>query len=188
MGYFANAGLFLLNTFFGLYIYAVLLRFLLQTVRADFYNPVAHFLLVVTNPPLKPLRRVIPGLFGIDLASVVLLLILELIFQSLVATLLHQSLTPAVLVVKSVFGLADSVLTLYLVAILVVVILSWVNPYPNPLSQLLGRLTQPLLRPARRLLPAGGGIDFSPMLVGVVLVLAQMALPYLEYAVLELFR
>lgn len=188
MGYFTNAGLFLLNTFFGLYIYAVLLRFLLQTVRADFYNPVAHFLLIVTNPPLKPLRRVIPGLFGIDMASVVLLLVLELIFQSLIAMLLNHPLTPGSLFIKSIFGLADSVLTLYLVAILVVVVLSWVNPYPNPLSQLLGRLTQPLLRPARQLLPAGGGIDFSPMLVGVVLVLAQMALPYMEQTVLGLFR
>lgn len=188
MGYFTNAGLFLLNTLFGLYIYAVLLRFLLQMVRADFYNPIAHFLLVVTNPPLKPLRRVIPGLYGIDLASIVLLLILELIFQSLVATLLNQPIAPGLLVIKSVFGLAGNVVTLYLVAILVVVILSWVNPYPNAMSQLLGRLTGPLLRPARQLLPATGGIDFSPMVVGVVLVLIQMALPYLEYAVIGMLR
>jgi YggT family protein len=186
MGYFANAGLFLLNTLFGLYIYAVLLRFLLQWVRADFYNPVAQFLVTITNPPLKPLRRVIPGLYGIDLASVVLLVLLELVFQSLLAMLLGQSLTLGALLVKGLFGLINSVLTLYLVAILVVVILSWVNPYPNPLGQMLGRLTQPLLRPVRQRLPSAGGIDFSPMLVMLVLVLVQMAVPYLERNVLGL--
>ena len=188
MSYFTNAGLFLLNTLFGLYIYAVLLRFLLQLVRADFYNPVAHFLLVITNPPLKPLRRLIPGLYGIDMASVVLLLVLELVFQSLLAALLNHSLTVVTLLVKSVFGLVSSTLSLYLFSILIVVILSWVNPYPNPLSQMLRRLTDPLLRPARQRLPTAGGIDFSPMLVMVVIVLVQMAVPYLEQGVLDILR
>jgi len=188
MGYFANAGLFLLNVFFGLYIYAVLLRFLLQLVRADFYNPIAHVLVSITNPPLKPLRRVIPGLYGIDLASVVLLVLLQGLFEILVATLLSQPLLPAVLLVKVIFGLAHSVLNIYLFSILIVVILSWINPYPNALSQLLARLTQPLLYPVRRRLPATAGIDFSPMVVMLVIALIQMALPYLEHEALSLFR
>lgn len=189
MDYFTVAGHFLLTTVFGLFIYAVLLRFLLQQVRADFYNPVAQFLVNLTNPLLKPLRRVVPGLFGIDMASVVLLMLLELVLQSLLAMLLSQPLTATLLLVKSFYGLLSSLLTLYLVAILVVVILSWVNPYPNPLSQLLGRITQPLLRPARRLLPvSGGGIDFSPLLVSLVLILLQMAVPFLERGTLEFLR
>jgi YggT family protein len=188
MSYFTNAGLFLLNTFLGLYIYAVLLRFLLQLVRADFHNPVAHFLVVITNPPLKPLRRLVPGLYGIDMASVVLLLVLELLFQSLLGALLNHPLTASTLLVKSVFGLVNSTLSVCLFSILIVVILSWINPYPNPVSQMLGRLTEPLLRPARRRLPTAGGIDFSPMLVMVVIVLVQMAVPYVEQGVLDILR
>ena len=188
MGYFTNAGLFLLNIVFGLYIFAVLLRFLLQLTRADFYNPIAQFLVTVTNPPLKPLRRVIPGLYGIDLASVVLLLLLELIFQTLLATLLNQALTPTTLLVKGVFDLLHTTLNIFLFGILIVVILSWLNPYPNAISQLLNQLTGPVLRPIRRMLPAFSGIDLSPMLAMVVLVLLQMALPYLERGTLDLLR
>ena len=76
-GYFGNAGVFLINTVFGLYILIVMLRFLLQLVRGDFYNPVSQFLVKVTSPALVPLRRVIPGLFGIDFAAVFLLLVLQ---------------------------------------------------------------------------------------------------------------
>ena len=74
-GYFTEAGVFLIQFIFGLYILAVLLRFLLQLVRADFYNPISQFLVALTNPPLRPLRRLIPGLWGIDLASVLLLFV-----------------------------------------------------------------------------------------------------------------
>jgi len=188
MGYFSNAGLFLLNVIFGLYIFAVLLRFLLQLVRADFYNPIAQFLVTITNPPLKPLRRVIPGLYGIDFASLVLLLLLELIFQTLLAMLLNQSVTVTTLLVRGIFDLLHSTLNVFLFGILIMVILSWINPYPNALSQLLGRLTEPLLRPARRAIPSLAGIDLSPMLVMLVLVLMQMALPYLERGALDLLR
>lgn len=188
MSYFTNAGLFLLDVIFGLYIYAVLLRFLLQQVRADFSNPIAHFLVVITNPPLKPLRRVIPGFFGIDVASIVLLLILEFVFQSLLASLFSQPWLPGIIVVKSVFHLVLCTLNIYLFGILILVILSWINPYPNAVSQLIGRLADPLLRPARRRIPAFSGIDLSPMAVMVVLVLVQMAVPYLERSVLDLFR
>ncbi len=184
MDYFTNAGLFLLDVLFGLYIYAVLLRFLLQQVRADFYNPVAHFLVVVTNPALKPLRRVIPGLYGIDLASIVLLLLLEFAFQSLLVALLNQPWLPGFILVRGVFHLLLSTLNVYLFGILIVVILSWINPYPNAVSQLLGRLTEPVLRPVRRWIPPFSGIDLSPMVAMLAIVLMQMAVPYLERGVL----
>jgi len=188
MGYFSNAGLFLLNVIFGLYIFAVLLRFLLQLVRSDFYNPIAQFLVAVTNPPLKPLRRVIPGMYGVDFASLVLLLLLELVFQTLLAMLLNQSVTVATLLVLGIFDLLHSTLNVFLYGILIMVILSWINPYPNALSQLLVRLTEPLLRPVRQTIPSFSGIDLSPMIVMVGIALAQMALPYLERGTLDLIR
>ena len=174
MGYFSNAALFLVETFFGLYIFAVLLRFLLQRVRADFHNPIAQFLVAITNPPLKPLRRVIPGLFGIDLASVLLLLILEAVRAALIYFLAGQAFHPGAIVLSGVVDLLRATSNLFLFAILIRVILSWVNPYPNAATQLLARLTDPLLRPAQRMIPPFSGVDLSPMLVMIGLVLMQM--------------
>lgn len=185
-GYFTDAGMFLVETLFGLYILAVLLRFLLQVVRADFYNPLAQFLVALTNPPLKPLRRLIPGLFGIDFASVVLLLLLEAARVVLLAVLAGAPLRPEVIAFNSIADLLQVTLNVYLFAILIRVVLSWLNPYPNPASQLLIRLTEPLLRPARRLLPPFSGVDFSPMAVMLALVLVQMLVlrPLLHYGAL----
>jgi YggT family protein len=127
-------------------------------------------------------------MYGIDAASLVLLLLLELVFQTLLASLLNQPVTVATLLVKGVFDLLHSTLNIFLFGILIMVLLSWINPYPNALSQLLGRLTEPLLRPARQTIPPFSGIDLSPMLVMIGIVLTQMALPYLERGVLNLVR
>ncbi len=172
--YFTDAGVFLVETLFGLYILAVLLRFLLQLVRADFYNPLAQFLVAVTNPALKPLRRVTPGLFGIDIASVVLLLLLEALRLILIGLLLNQPLHPGVMAFNGIVDLIQLTLNIYLFGILIRVVLSWLNPYPNAASQILARLTDPLLRPARRLIPPFSGVDLSPMVVILVLILVQM--------------
>lgn len=176
-GYFTEAGVFLIQFVFGLYILAVLLRFLLQMVRADFYNPISQFLVVLTNPPLRPLRRLIPGLWGIDLASVLLLLLLTGL-QWLLIFLLTTHTYPS-LVGLAVYSLADLLkLTLYVFygALFIRIIMSWINPYTqqNPALNLVVRLTEPLMRPARRLLPATGGIDFSPLLIFLALGLMQI--------------
>jgi YggT family protein len=84
--------------------------------------------------------------------------------------------------------LLQATLNVYLFGILIRVILSWISPYPNALSQMLARLTEPLLRPARRLIPPISGIDFAPMVVLLAITLVQMALPYLLRAGLELIR
>ncbi len=174
-GFLSQAGLLLVNTLFGMYILAVLVRFLLQRVRADFYNPLAQFLVTVTNPPLLPLRRMIPGLFGIDWASVVLLFALEVIEQYLIALLRGYHLTAPMLAVLSLSPLADLTLYVFLFAILARVILSWIVPYQrDPIMQLLVSLTEPLLRPARRIIPPIGGLDLSPVVVMIVLELAVM--------------
>lgn len=176
-GYFTEAGVFLIQFIFGFYILAVLLRFLLQLVRADFYNPISQFLVVITNPPLRPLRRLIPGLWGVDLASVLLLFILTAL-QWLLIYLLRIHTYPALLGL-AVYSLADLFkLTLYVYygALFIRIIVSWINPYnqQNPALNLVVRLTEPLMRPARRLLPAMGGVDFSPMLVFLALGLTQI--------------
>ncbi|MBI3576111.1 MAG: YggT family protein [Gammaproteobacteria bacterium] len=170
--YFLQAGVFLVEAAFGFYLLAVLLRFLFQLLRADFYNPVAQFLVALTNPPLLPLRRAIPGLFGIDLASVVLLAVLKLTELYLIGWI--RDFTPAFAGVALVGSAQLLRLTIYvyIVAILARVILSWVNPYgshSNPAMGLLWSLTEPLLRRARRLIPAIGGLDLSPIGVFIAL-------------------
>ena len=176
-GYFGNAGVFLINTVFGTYILIVMLRFLLQLVRGDFYNPVSQFLVKATSPVLVPLRRVIPGLFGIDFASVLLLLVLQISQIVLVGLIKGYAFQPLGLVVMSIAELASLTLNIFFFSILIQVILSWVNPGSyNPITALLYGLNEPLLRPARRLIPPVSGFDFSPLVVGVALKLVEMTL------------
>ena len=175
MGYFGNAAVFLIQTVFGLYILAVLLRFLLQWVHADFYNPVSQFLVKMTTPLLRPLRRVIPGFAGIDVASVVLMLVLQIIELALVALLLNQPMSVSGLLVLAVAALLALRIKVFFFSILIQVILSWVRPGDHsPVSLLLYQLNEPLLAPARRIIPTFSGLDLSPILVLVLLQLSLM--------------
>jgi YggT family protein len=169
--YFNQAGLYLIQLVFGFYILLVLLRLLFQLVRASFYNPVSQFIVTLTQPPLHFLRRFIPGLFGVDLAAVVLLVALQVLEIYLIAWL--QGATPAAggVIVVAVAQLIEFTIYVYIVAILVRVVLSWVNPYGtrHPVGDLLNSLTEPMLAPARRLIPPIGGLDLSPIAVFVLL-------------------
>ena len=175
--YLADPLVFLIRTLFGLYIAVVLIRFMLQWARADFYNPISQFVVRVTAPVLRPLRQIIPGYGGMDLASLVLAWALKAVELALIAGLLGHGGPLLGALAWAVPALLELVIDLFLFAILIRVVLSWVNPDPyNPAVALLDRLTDPILRPAQRLLPPIGGIDLSPMLVMVGLVLLQMLL------------
>ncbi|MDX1656456.1 MAG: YggT family protein [Candidatus Competibacteraceae bacterium] len=170
-----EAGLFLVNTLFGLYILAVMLRFLLQWARADFYNPIVQFLVKITNPPLLPLRRFIPGLMGLDMAAVVLLVVLQFVELSLVSGMQGYSPGFGQLMVLSLAQLLELLLNVFIFAIIIQAILSWINPNPyNPAMALLNQLTYPVLRPARQLLPPVSGIDLSPLIALVALYLVRI--------------
>jgi len=165
---------FLIQVVFGLYTLAVLLRFLLQAVRADFHNPVSQFVVRITAPLLKPLRRIVPAVRGYDLASLLLAWLLKALELSIIGALFGAAAFPATLV-WAVPALVSLVINIFLFATLIVVILSWINPQGyNPAMVILHRLTAPLLEPARRLIPPIGGIDLSPMLVMVGLYLLEM--------------
>ncbi len=176
-GYLANPIIFLIQTLFGLYILAVLLRFLLQVVRADFYNPISQFLVKATNPPLKVMRRIIPGLGGIDLSSLILAWLLKSIEILLILLVGGGAVNLLAPLLWAIPELVELVINIYLFGILIQVILSWVSPGNyNPAVGLLYSLTSPLLRPAQKLLPPMGGLDLSPMLVMIGLVLLKMLL------------
>ncbi len=172
-----TATVFLIQTVFGFYILAVMLRFLLQWVRADFYNPLVQFLVRITNPPLLPLRRIVPGYRGLDLAAVVLAFALQLIEVLLVALLFGRPLGVGGLLLLTVMELLKLLINIYLWGIIIQAVLSWVNPDPrHPAARVLSQLTAPLLRPARRVLPPISGVDLAPMLVVVALIFVSLLL------------
>lgn len=171
-----TATLFLIQTVFGFYILAIMLRFLLQCVRADFYNPLVQFLVRITNPPLLPLRRYIPGYRGLDVASLVLAFVLQLVEMLLVMLLLGKGSFGS-LILLSLVELLKLLINIYLWGVVIQVVLSWVNPDPyHPATRLLRQLTAPLLRPAQRLIPPIAGIDLSPMLVIFALIFISLLL------------
>jgi YggT family protein len=160
----ASALAYLVGTLIDLYVAAVLLRLLLQWVRADFYNPVCQFLIKVTNPALVPLRRVIPAIGRLDTASVVLMLALEMLGAWLIGVIISTSPGLPGLLVYSVIKLASTLLSTYFFLIIVAVILSWVGArLRHPVVPLVYQLTEPVLRPFRRIIPPIAGIDLSPL-------------------------
>ncbi len=176
-GYLATPAIFLIQVIFGAAILLVLLRFLLQWVRANFYNPVSQFIVQVTSPVLSPMRRVIPSLGGIDTASLVLIWVLQAVELMLVVSIAGLGFHFIGAFLWAIPALVELVLNLYLVIILIQVIISWVNPGAyNPALTLLDNLAEPLLSPARRMLPPMSGLDLSPMLVMIGIVLLKMLL------------
>ncbi len=185
----------IINTLFDLYILLVLLRFLLQVFRADFYNPVSQFIVKATTPPLRYFRRIIPSVSGQDAASLVLCLTL-IYLKFLLLRLLDIPAVPianitAPIVAVSypgliIYAFADLIsltLTVFLVAIIIQVILSWVNPAQhNPVAGLVNSLASPALRPFRKIIPSLGGLDLSPLFATLgILVLKMLIIPPIIY-------
>ncbi len=160
----ASAFSYLLGTLIDLYVAAVLLRLLLQWVRADFYNPLCQFLVKVTNPVLVPLRRVIPPIGRLDTASVVLMLALE--FAGIWGI---SQIGSAVMNIQQIvaFGAIKLMMTLlmtYFFLIIALVILSWIGSRSHhPVVPLVYQLTEPVLKPFRKFIPPIAGLDLSPL-------------------------
>jgi len=160
----ARAFSYLVSTLFDLYIVAVILRLLLQWVRADFYNPLSQFLVRVTNPLLVPVRRVVPSIGRLDTASVVLALGLETVGLWLVSAINSISVSWSQLFLLAITKLLMAVLWLYFFLILAAVVLSWAGARArHPIIPLVFQLTEPVLRPFRKLVPPIAGIDLSPL-------------------------
>lgn len=171
-----TAAVYILQTIGSLYLLIVLLRFILQLVRADFYNPVSQFIVRATHPLLKPLRKVIPSLAGLDLASLVLAILLQLLLMALTLMLLGYGLdNPLQLLVWSIIGVTALFLKVFFFALIISVILSWVaQGSHNPTAILINQICEPLLAPIRRILPSMGGLDLSPIVAFLLLNLIDM--------------
>ncbi|MDT8319068.1 MAG: YggT family protein [Xanthomonadales bacterium] len=155
---------FLVRTLIDLYVTAVLIRLLLQWVRADFYNPVCQFLIRITNPLLLPLRRLVPSIGRIDTASLALMLLLEILGVWVVSRMGSMPLDFTGIVSFSFIKLIAMLLTTYFFLIIAEVILSWVGGgVRHPAIPLVYQLTVPVLRPFQKLIPPIAGIDLSPL-------------------------
>lgn len=169
---FAEALIYIIQTLGSLYLLIILLRFILQLVRADFYNPLSQFTVKATQPLLKPLRRIIPGLGGLDLASLVLAILVQLLLM--VVVILIAGANPAgvglQLLVWAIIAVTSLFLKIFFFAMIISVILSWVAPGSyNPGAQLVNQICEPLLAPFRKLLPNLGGLDISPIFAFIAL-------------------
>ncbi len=186
-GYLLSPLMLIINTLFDLYILLVLLRFLLQMLRADFYNPISQFIVKLTTPPLRPLRRVIPSVSGQDTAAIVLCLLLLFAKFMLMRALSIPSVAIGGYLAQIgtvgyggllVFCLADLVALLFnvfLIAVIIKVVLSWISPgHYNPVIGLIDKIAQPVLRPIQKLIPPMGGLDLSPLFATLAILVAKM--------------
>ena len=175
---------YLVQTLLGLFLIAMLLRFLLQTVRADFYNPISQFVVKLTNPLVIPLRAIIPSYAGIDFASLVLVFLLQMAGIALVFLLRLGTLPPLhSLVLGAMLGVVALLVQFYIFALLATIILSWVaQGSRHPAILLLYQVTEPIMAPFRKLLPAMGGLDFSPIIVFILINVIQIVISHMAAA------
>ena len=160
----AQIAILLVDVIFSLYIGAVLLRLLLGLARADFHNPLSQFLVKVTNPVLIPMRRFIPAIGSIDTSAVVLAFVLTLIKTSLLVLLNSGDLHFPASIFFALGELIKTTIWVYIFALIIQAIISWVgNTQGNPLIPLVNSLTNPLLKPIRKVVPLIGMMDLSPL-------------------------
>jgi len=175
--YATHATVFLIQTVFGLFLMLVMLRLILQIVRADFYNPISQFIVKTTSWALKPLRRIIPGLGGIDLAAIVLMLGIQMLLLFLIGIARGMTVPVAGLAVLSIAELINLLFTVYMITIIAQAILSWIGPGThNPLTSLMYSINEPVLRPVRRVIPVISGIDLSPLIALILIQLLKIVL------------
>lgn len=171
---------FVVDTIFHLFILAALVRFWMQALKAPVRNPIAQFSMALTDWAVKPLRRVIPGLFKLDLASLVVAWLGEYALQVIILLLNDAPLAanPGVLPIVLFLAFVKLIrLSVYIMigAVLIQALLSWVNPY-HPIAPFFNALTQPFMKPFRKAVPLIGGVDITPVLVLILLQLVLMLL------------
>ncbi len=179
MGVVGSSIALIVNALGGLYLLAILLRFLLQIARADFYNPVSQAVVRVTDPMVRLLRGFIPGYKGVDFSTLVLALVFEGIAICVMILLYGGSIPSIGFVVTYAFvGVLYFIINIYYYAIIASIIMSFVmlfsgNMNPHPILQLIWQLTEPVMAPIRKVVPPMGGLDFSPIFIFIAIRLIQ---------------
>ena len=179
MGVFESSAVLLVNAIGGIYLLAILLRFLLQIARADFYNPVSQAVVRLTDPMVRIFRSFIPGYRGIDFSSLILALLVEALAICLMFLMYERSIPSLDFIITfAVVGVSYFIVNIYYYAIIGSIIMSFVmmfsgNMNPHPILHLIWQLTEPVMGPIRRVIPPMGGLDFSPIFIFIVIGLIQ---------------
>ncbi len=176
MDTFAQAATYLIQTLGSLYLGVLVLRFLLQYLRADFQNPISQFLIRATHTPTRPIRKLLPTYRSFDGATLLLAVLLQWLVIQLTASINGAGLVNIAYVLAwAVIGILSLILNIYLYGLLAVIILSWVAPHANhPAIILLHQLIEPAMAPFRRLIPPIGGLDLSPIFMFLVINLIRI--------------
>jgi YggT family protein len=190
----SSALLFIVTTAFGLFTLALLLRFYLQWARAPYRNPLSQFLHALTDFMVLPARRFIPGLWGLDIATLGIAWLAQLVEVFLVLQIRGIEFGPEAglaflaLALMAAVTLVKLSLYIIMVAVIVQAVLTWINPY-SPIMPLLNSMSRPFLRVFQRRIPPIGNVDLSPLFVVIVCQLLLMApVAYLEVSVSRLFQ
>ena len=173
-----NAIYFLITTLFDLYLGALLLRVLLQIVRADFYNPLSQLLWKVTNPIAMPLTKLLPRLPKLDIAGLVALLLVAIIYVILVGWMFSTGISAPATLYYAVLKCLVLTVNVYSFTLFVQAIISWIGSgVNNPAANVLFSLNEPLLRRVRRFIPPVSGLDLSPLVVILALQVVNRLIP-----------
>ncbi|MGY8844092.1 MAG: YggT family protein [Gammaproteobacteria bacterium] len=174
--YFSDATIYLANVVLGSYGFIIMIRLVLQLVEADFYNPICKAIHSITNPVLKPVRAFLPHFKRIDSASLLMVIVFEII-AVWVTLKLKSSMSPSLLglIVLSLGSTLGEFVRIFTWSIIIQAFLSWIAPDPrNPIVSVLQSITAPILSKARTVLPSTPGVDFSPIIALVALQLTLM--------------
>lgn len=175
-----NAVLFVSRTLIDLYILAYVLRLVLQWVRADFYNPFSQFVMRITNPLVLPGRKLLPAMGRVDTATLLAIIVLEILAVVFLYWLIAGALPtrPADVLVYALLRTLVAFINLFFFAIIIRVLQSWISPGAHsPVTAVIWSITEPLMAPVRRLIPAIGGLDLSPLFVIIALQALRMLIP-----------
>ena len=175
MGALNDIAIYLLQTGLGFYLIIVMLRFIMQLVRADFYNPISQFVFKATQPIVGPLQTILKPIGRFDPASLTLAIALQI---TGIAFLSNVALpNPITLFLWGFVGALGLLIKIYFYALLATIILSWISPGgSNPAAYLLHQITEPVMAPVRSLLPPMGGLDFSPIVVFILINIVENTL------------
>lgn len=170
-----SAIVFIVNAVTSLYLLVLLLRFWMPWLSADFRNPLAQGILRFTSPVVIPVRRIVPSFGRLDTATVLVAFIIQYLTVLLLLLIMGQSAGIAEITLTSLVKLAVLSINLFVYAIFVRIILSWISPGNyNPATAIITTLTEPVLRPFRRFIPAIGGFDISPIFAIILLLAATI--------------
>ncbi len=171
----ASAIVFIVNAVTSLYLLVLLLRFWMPWLRADFRNPLAQGILRLTSPIVIPVRRVVPSFGRLDTATVLVAFIIQYLSVLLLLLIMGQAAGIPVIALTAIVKLVVLSINLFVYAIFIRIILSWISQGSyNPATAIIATLTEPVLRPFRRLIPPLGGFDISPIFAIILLLAATI--------------